>query len=114
VQVEDAYFDLVSAWQNVAIPRRGAAQRPGAQAQSNARLAARGVVAPTDIVEANTQVNVFFKTTSTRRSQNVQRVQTQLKQLLLANPSDPVWVRETSVPTTPVAPGAQEPPARRR
>ncbi|HEX3549047.1 MAG TPA: TolC family protein, partial [Candidatus Elarobacter sp.] len=84
VQVQDAYFDLVSAWQNVAIQEEGL-RNANAQAQSNARLAARGVVAPTDIVEANTQVNVFQDNVYAA-IQNVQRVQTQLKQLLLSNP----------------------------
>ncbi|HEX3550536.1 MAG TPA: TolC family protein, partial [Candidatus Elarobacter sp.] len=78
-----------------------------AQAASNARLAARGAVAPTDIVEANTQVDVFQDNVYAA-IQNVQRVQTQLKQLLLANPSDPVWFANL-VPTTPVAQIPQEP-----
>ena len=106
VQVEDAYYDLVSAWQNVAIQEEGL-RNANAQAQSNARLAARGVVAPTDIVEANTQVNVFQDNVYAA-IQNVQRVQTQLKQLLLANPGDPVWMANL-VPTTPVAQVPQEP-----
>jgi HAE1 family hydrophobic/amphiphilic exporter-1 len=106
VQVQDAYFDLVSAWQNVAIQEEGL-RNAQAQAASNARLAARGVVAPTDIVEANTQVDVFQDNVYAA-IQNVQRVQTQLKQLLLANPSDPVWFANL-VPTTPVAQIPQEP-----
>jgi HAE1 family hydrophobic/amphiphilic exporter-1 len=106
VQVQNAYFDLVSAWQNVAIQEEGL-RNAQAQAQSNARLAARGVVAPTDIVEANTQVNVFQDNVYAA-IQNVQRVQTLLKQLLLANPADPVWFANL-VPTTPVAQIPQEP-----
>lgn len=106
VQVEDAYYDLVSAWQNVAIQEEGL-RNANAQAQSNARLAARGAVAPTDIVEANTQVNVFQDNVYAA-IQNVQRVQTQLKQLLLSNPGDPVWLANL-VPTTPVAQVPQEP-----
>ncbi|HEX3469407.1 MAG TPA: TolC family protein [Candidatus Elarobacter sp.] len=106
VQVEDAYYDLASAWQNVAIQEEGL-RNANAQAQSNARLAARGVVAPTDIVEANTQVNVFQDNVYAA-IQNVQRVQTQLKQLLLSNPGDPVWLANL-VPTTPVAQVPQEP-----
>ncbi len=106
VQVQDAYYDLVSAWQNVAIQEEGL-RNASAQAASNARLAARGAVAPTDIVEANTQVNVFQDNVYAA-IQNVQRVQTQLKQLLLANPSDPVWFANL-VPTTPVAQVPQEP-----
>jgi len=106
VQVEDAYYDLVSAWQNVAIQEEGL-RNANAQAQSNARLAARGVVAPTDIVEANTQVNVFQDNVYAA-IQSVQRVQTELKQLMLSNPGDPVWMANL-VPTTPVAQVPQEP-----
>ena len=65
---------------------------------SNARLAARGAVAQTDIVEANTQVNVFQDNVFAAL-QNVQRLQTQIKSLILANPADPVWIANL-VPTT--------------
>jgi HAE1 family hydrophobic/amphiphilic exporter-1 len=106
VQVEDAYYDLVNAWQNVAIQEEGL-RTANAQAQSNARLAARGAVAPTDIVEANTQVNVFQDNVYAA-IQNVQRVQQQLKGLLLSNPADPVWFANL-VPTTPAAQIPQEP-----
>jgi HAE1 family hydrophobic/amphiphilic exporter-1 len=106
VQVENAYYDLVSAWQNVAIQEEGLRQAQ-AQAASNGRLAARGVVAQTDIVEANTQVNVFQDNVFAA-IQNVQRVQQELKQLLLANPTDPLWFANL-VPTTPVAELPTEP-----
>lgn len=106
VQVENAYYDLVSAWQNVAIQEQGL-RNASAQAASNARLAAQGAVAPTDIVEANTQVDVFQDNVYAA-IQNVQRVQTQLKGLLLGNPSDPVWFANL-VPTTPIAQVPQEP-----
>jgi outer membrane protein TolC len=84
VQVENTYYDLVSAWQNVGIQEEGL-RNATAQADSNRRLAARGVVAPTDIVEANTQVNVFQDNVFAA-IQNVQRAQTALKSLILANP----------------------------
>ncbi len=100
VQVADAYYDLVSAWQNVGIQEQGLRQA-SAQAASNRRLAARGATAPTDIVEANTQVNVFQDNVFAA-IQNVQRVQTQIKSLILANPGDPVWLSNL-VPTTPTA-----------
>ncbi len=78
-----------------------------AQAASNARLAARGAVAQTDIVEANTQVNVFQDNVFSAL-QNVQRLQTQIKSLILANPADPVWFANL-VPTTAIAQIPQEP-----
>ncbi|MBV8645707.1 MAG: TolC family protein [Candidatus Eremiobacteraeota bacterium] len=106
VQVSNAYYDLVAAWRNVAIQEEGL-RNAEAQAASNARLAARGAVAPTDIVEANTQVNVFQDNVFSAL-QNVQRLQTQIKSLILANPGDPVWFANL-VPTTAVAIVPQEP-----
>ncbi|HTJ27101.1 MAG TPA: TolC family protein [Candidatus Limnocylindria bacterium] len=106
VQVSDAYYNLVSAWQGVAIQEE-ALRQATAQAQSNTRLAARGAVAPTDIVEANAQVSTFQGNVFAA-IQNVQRMQTQLKSLILGNPSDPVWVANL-VPTTPAAAVPSEP-----
>lgn len=106
VQVSNAYYDLVAAWRNVAIQEEGL-RNAQTQSESNARLAARGAVAPTDIVEANTQVNVFQDNVFSAL-QNVQRLQTQLKSLILGNPGDPVWLANL-VPTTPVAQIPEEP-----
>lgn len=106
VAVSNAYYDLVAAWRNVAIQEQGLRQAT-AQAASNRRLAARGAVAPTDIVEANTQVEVFQDNVFSAL-QNVQRLQTTLKSQILANPADPVWFANL-VPTTPVAQIPQEP-----
>ena len=106
VQTANAYVDLVAAWQNVAIQEEGLRDAT-AQAQSNARLAAQGAVAPTDIVEANTQVNVFQDNVFAA-IENVQRLQTQLKSLIVADPADPVWMANL-VPTTPLAQIPAEP-----
>ena len=70
-------------------------------------MARQGAVAPTDIVEANTQVNVFQDNVFAA-IQNVQRAQIELKQLLLANPADPLWFANL-VPTTSVAQVPAEP-----
>jgi outer membrane protein TolC len=106
VQVSNAYYDLVAAWRNVAIQEEGL-RNAQVQSASNARLAARGVVAQTDIIEANTQVNVFQDNVFAAL-QNVQRLQTQIKSLILANPADPVWFANL-VPTTAIAQLPQEP-----
>ncbi len=106
VQVSNAYYDLVAAWRNVAIQEEGL-RNAQAQAASNSRLAAHGAVAQTDIVEANTQVNVFQDNVFSAL-QNVQRLQTQIKSLLLANPADPVWFANL-VPTTAIVQVPQEP-----
>jgi outer membrane protein TolC len=97
--VSNTYWNLVAAWRNVGIQEQGLLQAR-AQAQSNARLSARGAVAPVDIVESQTQVNVFQDNVFSALA-NVQRLQTQLKSLILANPADPVWVANL-VPTSPV------------
>jgi len=97
--VADAYWDLVSAWRNVAIQEEGLKQAQ-AQAASNARLAGRGAAAPVDIVESNTQVNVFQDNVFAAL-QNVHRLQTQIKSLVLANPGDPLWMANL-VPTSNV------------
>ncbi len=97
--VSNSYWNLVAAWRNVGIQEEGLRQAQ-AQAQSNARLAARGAVAPVDIVESQTQVNVFQDNVFAALA-NVQRLQTQLKQSILANPGDPVWLANL-VPTSPV------------
>ncbi|MDB5094303.1 MAG: hypothetical protein JWO85_2404, partial [Candidatus Eremiobacteraeota bacterium] len=100
VQTSDAYYDLVFAWRNLAIQEEGLRQAT-AQAQSNSRLAAQGVLAPTDIAEANTQVDVFQDNVFSAL-QNVQRLQTTIKSLILSNPGDPVW-NANLVPTTAIA-----------
>jgi outer membrane protein len=97
--VSNAYWDLVSAWRNVAIQEEGLKQAQ-AQAQSNSRLAARGQAAPVDIVESNTQVNVFQDNVFAAL-QNVHRLQTQIKSLVLGNPGDPLWMANL-VPTSNV------------
>jgi outer membrane protein TolC len=106
VQTADAYYDLVAAWRNLAIQEEGLRQAT-AQAQSNTRLAAQGVVAPTDIAEANTQVDVFQDNVFSAL-QNVQRLQTTIKSLILSNPADPVWTANL-VPTTAIAQIPPEP-----
>ncbi len=57
-QVEDAYWDLVAAWRNVAI-QEVALKDAITQQQSNVRLAQRGAGAPIDAVESQTQVSEF-------------------------------------------------------
>jgi outer membrane protein TolC len=97
--VSNTYWDLVAAWRDVAIQEEGL-RNSQAQAASNSRLAARGAAAPVDIVESNTQVNVFQDNVFSAL-QTVQSLQTQLKGLILGNPADPLWMANL-VPTSPV------------
>ena len=97
VSVSDAYWDLVAAWRDVAIQEEGLKQT-ALQAASNQRLARRGAAAPIDVVESNTQVNVFQDNVFSAL-QNVARLQNQIKALTLTDPSDPLWLANI-VPTS--------------
>jgi outer membrane protein TolC len=97
--VSNTYWDLVAAWRDVAIQEEGL-RNSQAQAASNQRLAQRGAAAPVDVIESNTQINVFQDNVFSAL-QRVQSLQTQLKTLVLGNPSDPLWMANL-VPTSPV------------
>ncbi|MBC5829485.1 MAG: TolC family protein [Candidatus Eremiobacteraeota bacterium] len=104
--VSNAYWDLVAAWRNVAIQEQ-ALKQAATQQRSNERLARQGVNAPVDIVQSNTQVNVFQDNVFSAL-QNVARLQNQLKTLLLDNPADPIW-NANLVPSSPVRALPREP-----
>ncbi len=104
--VSNAYWDLVAAWRNVAIQEQ-ALKQAATQQRSNERLARQGVSAPVDIVQSNTQVNVFQDNVFSAL-QNVSRLQNQLKTLLLDNPADPIW-NANLVPSSPVRALPREP-----
>jgi HAE1 family hydrophobic/amphiphilic exporter-1 len=97
VNVLDTYYDLIAAWRQVAIQEDGLRQAK-AQSESNARLVRQGAAAPVEVVESDTQVDVFQDNIYSAL-QEVARLQFQLKALILANPSDPVW-RANLVPVS--------------
>ncbi len=97
--VENAYWDLVAAWRNVAI-QEDALRQAIAQQKSNERLAKQGANAPIEAVQSSTQVNIFQDDVFSAL-QNVARLQNQLKGLMLADPADPIWMANI-VPTSPV------------
>ena len=104
--VSNTYWDLVAAWRDVGIQEEGL-KNAQAQAASNGRLAKQGTAAPVDVVESYTQVNVFQDNVFSAL-QRVQALQTQLKNLIVANPVDPLWMANL-VPTTPVLQLPSEP-----
>ncbi|MEO6836317.1 MAG: TolC family protein [Candidatus Tumulicola sp.] len=109
-QVEDAYWNLVSAWRNVAIQEE-ALKDAVAQQNSTVRLAKRGAAAPIDATESSTQV-AMFQDNVFSALQTVSDLQNQLKGLLVTNPGDPIWVANL-VPTSsafqlPETPTVQE------
>jgi len=98
-QVENAYWNLVAAWRNVAIQEE-ALKEAIAQQQSNVRLARRGAAAPIDAVESQTQVSNFQNDVYSAL-QTVSQLQVQLKSLVVADPADPIWIANL-VPSTSV------------
>lgn len=98
-QVENTYWNLVAAWRNVAIQEE-ALREAIAQQQSNVRLARRGAAAPVDAVESQTQVS-NFQNQVYLALQNVAQLQNQLKTLVTANSTDPIW-KANLVPSTSV------------
>ncbi len=99
-QVENAYWDLVAAWRNVAI-QEDALKTAVAQQASNIRLAKRGAVAPIDAVESATQV-ANFQDDVFSALQNVSQLQNELKGLIVTNAADPIWYANL-MPTSPVS-----------
>jgi outer membrane protein TolC len=97
--VENAYWDLVYAWRNVAI-QENALHQAIVQQNSNVRLARRGAAAPIDAVESSTQVAIYQDNVFSAL-QAVSSVQNTLKSLVIDDPADPIW-RANLMPTTSV------------
>jgi len=98
-QVQDAYWDLVAAWRNVAIQEE-ALKEAVEQQRSVVRLAQRGAAAPITATESQTQVS-NFQSQVFSALQNVSQLQNQLKGLIVARADDPIW-RANLVPSSPV------------
>jgi len=104
--VLDAYYDLISAWKNVAIQEEALLQ-VRAQSESNARLVKAGAAAAVDVIESDTQVNTFQDNVYSA-IQNVGTLQNRLKGLILNDPSDPIWTANL-VPVNAVLDAPAEP-----
>jgi HAE1 family hydrophobic/amphiphilic exporter-1 len=106
LNVTNAYWNLAYAWQNVAV-REAALRQAQLQAESNARRVQRERVAASDVAEANAQVSAYQSEVALAM-QTVQQQQVELKSLLLADTSDPVWTANL-VPSTPTENVVPEP-----
>jgi HAE1 family hydrophobic/amphiphilic exporter-1 len=98
-QVEQAYWDLVFSLRNLQV-QIDAVKQARAQVESNQRLVAQGVLAPIDIVAANTQVTTFEQNVYTAQ-ESVTRAENTLKTLILPDRNAPLWSRSLT-PVTPV------------
>ncbi|HWW74875.1 MAG TPA: TolC family protein, partial [Pyrinomonadaceae bacterium] len=103
-QVEQAYWDLVFSLRNLQV-QIDAVRQARTQVESNQRLVQQGVLAPIDIVAANTQVTTFEQNVYTAQ-EAVTRAENTLKTLILPDRSAPLW----SKPLTPVTAVSLEPP----
>ncbi|MFL6336464.1 MAG: TolC family protein [Pyrinomonadaceae bacterium] len=103
-QVEQAYWDLVFSLRNLQV-QIDAVKQARTQVESNQRLVKEGVIAPIDIVAANTQVTTFEQNVYTAQ-EAVTRAENTLKTLILPDRDSTLW----SKPITPVTPVSLEPP----
>ncbi|MDQ6787507.1 MAG: TolC family protein, partial [Acidobacteriota bacterium] len=98
-QVEQSYWDLVFALRNLQV-QIDAVKQARVQLESNQRLVAKGVLAPIEIVAANSQITTFEQNVYTAQ-QSVTLAENTLKTLMLKDRTSEVWF-QTLTPTTPV------------
>jgi HAE1 family hydrophobic/amphiphilic exporter-1 len=103
-QVEQAYWDLVFSLRNLQI-QIDAVRQARTQLESNRRLVEKGVLAPIDLVAANTQVTTFEQNVYTAQ-EAVTRAENTLKTLILPDRTAELWSR----PLTPVSEVTLDPP----
>ena len=103
-QVQQAYWDLAFALRNLQV-QIDAVKQARVQLESNQRLVQQGVLAPIDIVAANTQVTTFEQNVYTAQ-ESVTRAENTLKTLILPDRTAQLWSR----PLTPVTPVNLEAP----
>jgi len=99
-QVEQAYWDLAFALRNLQV-QLDAVRQARTQVESNRRQVREGVLAPIDIVAAETQVTDFEQNVYGAQ-EAVTRAENNLKSLVARDRTSPLWSRPL-VPTTPVA-----------
>lgn len=98
-QAEQAYWDLAFAYGFLEVQVE-AVQIAREQDASNRRQVEQGLLAPIDVVAAQTQMATFEQSAYTAQ-QTLTAAENALKQLILAERSDPLW-SVAIVPSTPV------------
>jgi outer membrane protein TolC len=99
-QVEQAYWDLVFSLRNLQV-QIDAVKQARVQVESNQRLVAQGVLAPIDIVAAQTQVTTFEQNVYTAQA-SVTTAENTLKTLILPSRTESLWARAIT-PVSPVS-----------
>lgn len=103
-QVEQAYWNLAYALRNLQV-QIDAVKQARQQLESNQRMVAKGVLAPIDIIAANSQITTFEQSVYTAQ-EDVTRAENTLKTLMLADRTAPEWSR----PITPISEVSLEAP----
>ena len=103
-QVEQAYWDLVYALRNLQV-QIDAVKQARQQLESNQRLVAKGVLAPIDIIAANSQITTFEQSVYTAQ-EDVTRAENTVKTLMLPDRTAAEWSR----PITPISQVSLEAP----
>ncbi len=98
-QVEQSYWDLVFALRNLQV-QIDAVKQARLQLESNQRLVSKGVLAPIEIVAANSQITTFEQNIYTAQ-ESVTTAENTLKTLMLKERTSEVWFRSLT-PVTPV------------
>jgi outer membrane protein TolC len=98
-QVQQAYWDLVFALRNLQV-QIDAVKQARLQVDSNRRMVQQGILAPIDIVAAETQVTTFEQNVYTAQ-EGVARAENRLKTLCLPDRSNRLWT-EALLPVTSV------------
>ena len=97
--VEQAYWELAYALRNLQI-QIDAVRQARAQAESDRRQVEKGVIAPVDLLEAETQVKNFEQNVYAAQ-EGVTHAENSLKKMLAAERSAEIWSKAL-LPVTPV------------
>ncbi|MBK8465174.1 MAG: TolC family protein [Chloracidobacterium sp.] len=97
--VEQAYWDLAFAMRNLQV-QIDTLKQSKEQLESNKRLAAKGVLAPIEVVAANAQISTFEQAVYTAQ-ENITRAENVLKTFILPDRTSAEWSRALT-PVTPV------------
>jgi outer membrane protein TolC len=98
-EVEQAYWELASALRNLQI-QIDAVKQSRAQAESDRRQVERGVLAPVDLLEAETQIKNFEQGVYAAQ-ESVARAENALKTMLAPDRRAGLW-KQALLPVTPV------------
>jgi outer membrane protein TolC len=105
-QAAKAYWDLVFALQNLDV-QISAARVAKSQVESNRRMVEQGLMAPIDIVEAETQLAQFGQNVYNAQA-SLSVAENSLKTMILPDRTSPFWSRALIPISEPDAPPAEE------